>query len=120
MLRGGPGTPVIVCNGFLSENGRGWAEWKSLIDKRDRDSPVYRIHWGAKELKDLGILGQGALKFASSEAIKQAEQAATKAGAKKLAPLGPILRGTDFAKNPWHVARTRADKTGAIVADVLA
>lgn len=120
MLRGGPGTPVIVCNGFLSENRRGWAEWKSLIDKRDRDSPVYRIHWGAKELKDLGILGQGALKFASSEAIKQAEQAATKAGAKKLAPLGPILRGTDFVKNPWHVARTRADKTGAIVADVLA
>lgn len=121
MLRGGQGVPVIVCNGLLSEKGRGWAEWKSLIDKRYRDSPVYRIHWGAKELKDLGILAQlGALKLAGAEAIKMAARTATKAGAKKLGPLGPILFGADLAKNPWHVARARADKTGAIVADVLA
>lgn len=121
MLKGGQGVPVIVCNGFLSEKGQGWAEWKDQITRKYPDSPVYRIQWGAKELKDLGILATfGALKVAGPAAIKQAAMAATKAGAKKLGPLAPILLAADLAKNPWHVARTRADKTGAIMADVLA
>jgi pimeloyl-ACP methyl ester carboxylesterase len=121
MLKGGPGVPVVVCNGFLSDKGKGWAEWKSLVTKRYPDSPVYRIHWGAKELKDLGILASmGGLKVAGPAAIKQAALAATKKGASKLGPLGPFLLGAELAKNPWHVARSRADKTGAIIADVLA
>lgn len=121
MLKGGPGVPVVVCNGFLSEAGRGWAEWKSLVTTRYPDSPVYRIHWGAKELKDLGLLASmGALKVAAPAAIKEAARIATKKGAGRLGPLGPALLAADLAKNPWHVARSRADKTGAIVADVLA
>lgn len=121
MLQGGSGVPVVVCNGFLSERGHGWGEWKKLVTSRYPDSPVYRVHWGAKELKDLGILASsGALRTASSAAIKQAAMSATKAGAKKLGPLGPILLAADLAKNPWHVARNRADKTGVILADLLA
>ena len=54
MLQGGQGVPVIVCNGFLSESGKGWGEWKKMVSGRYPDSPVYRVHWGAKELKDLG------------------------------------------------------------------
>jgi pimeloyl-ACP methyl ester carboxylesterase len=38
----------------------------------------------------------------------------------KLGPLAPVLVAAGFAKNPWHVARNRADKTGIIVADLLA
>ena len=65
MLQGGPGVPVVVCNGFLSENGKGWGEWQDIITTRYPDSPVYRVHWGAKELKDLGVLGGGgAARFA--------------------------------------------------------
>lgn len=121
MLKGGAGVAVAVCNGFLSQGDSGWGEWKRLITNRYPDCPVYRIHWGAKELKDLGILGSfGAVKVASSAALKRAAMAATKQGARRLGPLGPILFGADLAKNPWHVARTRADKTGAIVADLLA
>lgn len=121
MLQGGNGVPVLVCNGFLSERGHGWGEWKSLVTARYPDSPVYRVHWGAKELKDLGILASSAaLRTASSAAIKQAAMSATKVGAKKLGPLGPYLLAADLAKNPWHVARSRADKTGVIVADLLA
>lgn len=121
MLKGGNDVPVVVCNGFLSERGHGWGEWKNLITSRYPDSPVYRVHWGAKELRDLGLLASSAaLRTASSAAIKQAAASATKTAAKKLGPLGPILLAADFAKNPWHVARRRADKTGVILADLLA
>jgi hypothetical protein len=34
MLQGGQGVPVVVCNGFLSESGRGWGEWKDIVTKR--------------------------------------------------------------------------------------
>ena len=79
------------------------------------------MHWGAKELKDLGILASfGAVKVAGPAALKQAALAATKAGAKKLGPLAPILVAAELAKNPWHVAKNRADKTGVVLADLLA
>src|SRR5699024_1183686 len=45
---------------------------------------------------------------------------ASKAAAGKLSPLMPVLVATDLAKNPWHVARVRADKTGVILGDILA
>lgn len=45
---------------------------------------------------------------------------ASKAAAKKLGPLVPVLLAADLAKNPWHVARIRADKTGVVLADILA
>jgi pimeloyl-ACP methyl ester carboxylesterase len=121
MLQGGPGVPVVVCNGFLSESGRGWGEWKEIVTTRYPDSPVYRVHWGAKELKHLGILaGYGSVKVAGPAAIKKAAAAATKEGARLLGPLSPVLLAAGFAKNPWHVAKNRADKTGVIVADLLA
>lgn len=77
--------------------------------------------WGAKELKDLGILaGFGALRIAGPGALKKAALAATKEGAANLGPLGPVLIAHGLAKNPWHVAKNRADKTGVVVADLLA
>ena len=79
------------------------------------------MHWGAKELKDLRALaGGGAVKVAGSAKLKRAALAATRLGAKKLGPLAPALVAADLAKNPWHVARRRADKTGVLVADLLA
>ncbi|MGD9795498.1 MAG: DUF726 domain-containing protein, partial [Acidimicrobiia bacterium] len=121
LLQGGRGVPVVVCNGFLSESDRGWGEWRNLVTTRYPDSPVYRVHWGAKELKDLGILASfGPAKLAGAAAIKEAALSATKVGAKKLGPLGPVLFAAQLAKNPWHVAKVRANKTGAVVADLLA
>ena len=101
MLRDGDGVPVVVCNGFLSETGRGWGSWEDIVTKRYPESPVYRVHWGAKELKNLGILAsRGAAKGVSSAALKQAAATATKSGAQKLGPLGPVLVGAELAKNP--------------------
>ena len=121
LLQEGQGVPVVLCNGFLSEGATGWGEWPTIITRRFPDSPVYRVHWGAKELRDLGILaGFGAVKIAGPAALKQAALAATKAGAKELGPLAPALVAASLAKNPWHVAKDRADKTGIVVADLLA
>jgi hypothetical protein len=120
-LQEGSGVPVIVCNGFLSEAGEGWGRWKNLVAKRYPDSPVYRVRWGAKELKDLGIFaGYGTTSLAASASIKAAAEAATRVGARSLGPIGPVLFATGLAKNPWHVAKSRADKTGVVIADLMA
>ena len=120
-IRDGKGAPVLLCNGFLSEGVEGWGEWKPMVNERYPDAPVYRIQWGAKELKDLGILASGsAIKAASAMTIKAAASSATKAGARLIGPLSPILVGAGLAKNPWHVAKNRADKTGVVLADLLA
>jgi pimeloyl-ACP methyl ester carboxylesterase len=58
--------------------------------------------------------------MAAPAALKNAALSATKAGGKKLGPLGPALLAADLAKNPWHVAKNRADKTGVVLADLLA
>ena len=121
MLQGGDGPTVIVCNGFLTENSAGWGDWKTLVTARYPDSPVYRVHWGAKELKDLGALaGFGSAGVAGTAKLKDAAVAASKASTAKLAPLTPVLASASLAKNPWHVAKNRAEKTGVIVADLLA
>lgn len=121
MLQGGTGTPVIVCNGFLSETARGWGEWKSIVTARYPDSPVYRVHWGARELKHLGLMsGTGAAKVIGGAALQQAAAKAARAAATKIGPLGPLLAVADIVKNPWHVAKNRADKTGVVLADLLA
>lgn len=121
MLQGGTGIPVVVCNGFLSETGRGWGEWREIVTERYPDSPIYRVHWGAKELKHLGLLGgNAAINIFGVAVLKEAALKAAKQAAKKLSPLTPAILAADLAKNPWHVAKNRAEKTGAVLADLLA
>ena len=124
LLRPGQGgVPVIVANGFLTEgDGERWGGWRAIVDSGYPDSPVYRVRWGAKELKDFGVLGGGLLAKASgAAATKGAAALATKAGAKFLGrTVSPALVAGDLAKNPWHVAKNRADKTGVILGDLIA
>ncbi|MDE0547441.1 DUF726 domain-containing protein [Microbacterium sp. C7(2022)] len=124
LLRPGKGgTPVVVANGFLTDGaGEKWGGWRQIVDRRYPDSPVYRVRWGSKELRDFGMLGGGLAAKAGGVAVaKGAAALGTKAGAKFLGNvIGPAMIATDVAKNPWHVAKTRADKTGVIVGDLLA
>ncbi|MFW0770034.1 DUF726 domain-containing protein [Arthrobacter koreensis] len=121
MLQDGSGVPVIVCNGFLSETKTGWGEWRTIVTDRYPDSPVYRVHWGARELKHLTMFaGANIGKVAAGAALKGAAAKAAKVAAKRLAPVAPALIAADLAKNPWHLAKSRAEKTGVIVADLLA
>ncbi|ARU51098.1 hypothetical protein CBR64_05925 [Cellulosimicrobium cellulans] len=124
LLRPGKGgVPVVVANGFLTEGDQEkWGGWRTIVDARYPDSPVYRVRWGAKELKDFGVMGAAlAARTSASAAVKGAATVANKAGAKLLgSTFAPAFIASDLAKNPWHVAKSRADKTGVIVADLLA
>src|SRR5690606_23816990 len=111
LLRPGKGgVPVLVANGFLTE-GRveKWGGWKLIVNERYPDSPVYRVWWGAKELRDFGVLGAGAIgKAGGIAAAKVAAAAGTRAGARFLGNIvGPALIASDLAKSPWHVAKSR-------------
>jgi pimeloyl-ACP methyl ester carboxylesterase len=118
VVAGGP-TTVIFANGFLSEGQVGWGDWMRLILERYPDATVYRLKWGAKELKSLaGLMPAGAARPSAKMAAMIAAKA-TKNGAKALGPLGTVLSVAGLARNPWHVARTRASMTGAVLADAI-
>lgn len=120
-LKDGGGTPVLVCSGFLTEGKDGWGDWERIVTERYPESPVYRIHWGAEELKDLAsVIGGNSGKAAATLALKQAARRASKEVAKKASPIGGALIAVDLVKNPWWKARQRANKTGAIVSDLIA
>ena len=120
-LADGTATPVIVASGFLTEGGDSWGPWQQIIQRRYPDSPVYRVHWGAKELAALGVLvGGGVGKVGMGFAVKTAAAKASRAAAKKLGPIGPMLVATDLLKNAWHTAKVRADRTGVALAGLMA
>lgn len=120
-LRDGAGTPVLVASGFLSEGESGWGGWKQVITKRYPQAPVYRVHWGAKELRDLGILGaSGSAKVAATTALKNLAGLGGKKAAGNIPYLGAIFIAPSALANPWSVAKSRAEKTAGILADLLA
>lgn len=115
----GRATTVIFANGFLSEGTTGWGEWERIIGERYPDATVYRLTWGAKELKSLtSLIGPGAGQLPAKVIAVLAARAA-KNPSKLLGPLGAVFTGASLAKNPWHVARTRASMTGAVLADAI-
>lgn len=120
-LRDGQGPTVVFATGFLSEGSSGWGTWQRLIDTRYPENPVFRVHWGAKELGALALFaGEAAGWQAVKVALRRMSVSASKKAAVKLGPLGPVLSAGELARNPWTVARTRAEMTGAALADILA
>ena len=120
-LKDGSDVPVVVCSGFLTEGKKGWGDWERIITERYPDSPVYRVHWGAEELKDLTLVVGGNLgKAGAAQVVKMVALKASKQAAKKAGPIGGALIFVDLVKNPWWRARQRANKTGAIVSDLIA
>lgn len=120
-LADGTATPVIVSSGFLTQGGTSWGDWEPIIRRRYPDSPVYRVHWGSKELAALArLVGGGVGKAGMSVAVKTAAARAGRTAAKKLGPLGPMLVATDLLKNAWHTAKVRADRTGVALAGLMA
>lgn len=120
-LAEGTATPVIVSSGFLTEGGNSWGNWEPIIRRRYPESPVYRVHWGSKELAALArLVGGGVGKAGMGFAVKAAAARAGRTAAKKLGPLGPMLVATDLLKNAWHTAKVRADRTGVALAGLMA
>lgn len=116
-LRDGSGSPVLLASGFLTENDDGWGKWRKIIDERYPDAPVYRVHWGAKDLATLALF---VASTGSKFVFKQAALTVAKKAAGPLGVLNLPLIAAELLANPWHVARARADMTGAILADLIA
>lgn len=120
-LKDGRDVAVIVCSGFLTEGKQGWGDWERIVTERYPDSPVYRVHWGSRELNDLAfVLGANTGKFVTSSLIKKAAAMASRSAAKVASPISSALIIVDLVKNPWWRARERANKTGVVVADLIA
>ena len=120
-LRDGTGPPVLLASGFLTQKDDGWGTWRRMVDQRYPHSPVYRVHWGAKDLKTLSVFlaGSGG-KWALKTATVKLGQHASKKAAAPLGLLSVPFMAADLLKNPWHVARARADMTGVVLADLIA
>lgn len=120
-VQDGEGPAVLVANGFLTTGKDTWERWRHLLEAQYSSSPVYRVHWGAKELKNFGSMigGQGGAR-AAMHAVGNAAKGASRAAAKKLGPLGAPLAAHSVATNPWTTARNRADRTGVALATILA
>ncbi|WP_164700292.1 DUF726 domain-containing protein [Modestobacter sp. KNN46-3] len=119
LVRPGSGTPVVFATGFLTEGQSAWSMWQRLIDTRYPDAPVYQVHWGAKELKDLTALlavagGKAAVRAILLQGARRGSKAAGIPG------LGWVMGAHGIATNPWTVAKTRAGMTGATLAELIA
>lgn len=115
----GGDTTVIFANGFLSEGKTRWGQWRRIITERYPDATVYRLTWGAKELKSLAALATSAAAPMTAKRAAAIAALATKSASSMLGPVGVAFGGASLAKNPWHVARTRASMTGAVLADAI-
>lgn len=117
-LRDGEGPIVILASGFMTEGSDHWGTWRTLMDDRFPSSPVYRVFWGSKELSTLaGVLGAGGVKVAGAHGANLFARKALKKAA--LGPLAGALSVPGMLANPWSVAKSRSEKTGVIVADLI-
>ncbi|SDH44218.1 DUF726 domain-containing protein [Agrococcus jejuensis] len=120
-LKDGVGSPVLVASGFMTEKQGEWHDWQRIVLQRYPENPVYRVHWGAKELAAFGLMaGVAGAKAAAGGVVRAFAMQAWKKGANIIPPLGAALIAADVAKNPWTVAKNRAAQTAAVLADLLA
>lgn len=119
LARPGVGPPIVFATGFLTEGRSAWAEWQRLIDTRYPKAPVYQVHWGAKELKDLTALlasngGKAAVRAVLLQGARRGKKSISLPG------LGWAMGAHGAATNPWTVAKARAGMTGAALAGLIA
>ncbi|MCF8604006.1 TMCO4 family protein [Gordonia sp. HY442] len=120
-FRDGTGTPVLVARGFLTESDKEWSDAMQLVEARYPGSPIYRVHWGSKELKALASMffrnagGHQTVGAAANLAAR-----ASKAAVKPFGLVGGALYVSEAARNPWHTALVRADRTGVALAGIIA
>ena len=93
LLRDGVGAPVLLASGFLTAKDNGWGPWQPMIDARFPDAPVYRVHWGAKELKDIAaLLAASSAKAAVRIVLTQLAEARQQGPGSSSGPRSGVLR----------------------------
>jgi hypothetical protein len=119
-VRDGRKPAIITVNGFLTQRGEAHKAWTAGIDKNYPDHEWYHIEWEAKNLANLGALvGVGVGTEALKQGLIKAAKVATKVAGKVLGAPATIAQLVSLSTNPWHVAMTKAEKTGVLLADIL-
>ena len=119
-LRDGKGPSVIITRGFTTEKNSNWRDEVRFAELVHDDPTIYQLTWGAKEIKDLAaVAGLGAAGGLGGVSFQSVAAMAGRAAAKKLGPIGMAVGALDLAKNPWHVAVSRAQQAGRALAEIL-
>ncbi|WP_257182697.1 TMCO4 family protein [Corynebacterium cystitidis] len=120
-IRGGSGPTVVYASGWLTEKTEETDDWVALIDTAYPDSPIYRVTWGAKELRALTAFGLSNLATAQGKrlVVTVAKQA-TKLAAKRLNPVAGIHFAASILTNPWTTAINRSEQAGKTIAALIA
>ncbi|MEZ9885049.1 DUF726 domain-containing protein [Vibrio splendidus] len=121
-IKPGSGTPILCIDGFLNEkSAKSPDSWLQPITQIYPENPIYYIKWESKRLRDLATSFSGVGgKEAGKNAILKASMSASKAAAKKLAPVGLAIQALGLVSNPWSIASIKAYQTGALLADIIA
>ncbi|MFC1849873.1 DUF726 domain-containing protein, partial [candidate division CSSED10-310 bacterium] len=123
-IKSGTQPALVTINGFLSEpdkrNEKGYQDWQNLVAAKYAQNEWYHVYWESKSLWDIGSLiakeGGGA---GIGAALGAAAKHASKQAMKKVGPAATVVMLIQLSNNPWHIAMVKAEKTGALLADIL-
>ncbi|KAK1754307.1 DUF726-domain-containing protein [Echria macrotheca] len=107
---------VLTLSGWLTNEGDVHAPWRVL----GQQSEVYAVRWELEPLMKMGnaletVIKSAAWSMAKKEIIARTIFASL---SQALWPVG-LLKISKIIDNPWNVAMVRADKTGAVLADII-
>lgn len=92
---------MIFADGFLSEGATGWGAWERLLGEKYPEATVYRLTWGAKELKSLNaFLTPAVARLPVAQAATTLAAQAAKTASKRLGPLSAVFNGASLAREP--------------------
>lgn len=119
-VRAGKKPAIITVNGFLTQRGEAHQAWTAGVDKNYSGHEWYHVEWEAKNLATLGALvAAGVGTETVKQALQKAAAMASKVAAKTIGAPATIAQLVALSTNPWHVAMTKAEKTGVLLADIL-
>lgn len=121
-VKPGTGPKILFVDGFLTQGTEKPTDWETQLRKIYPDNPWYYVRWESKRLRDIAktlSLGEGG-RAAVELGIRELAKRASKKAAAALGPLGAALATAGLLVNPWHVAMVKAEKTGILLADIIA
>ncbi len=99
-VREGRGTPILVVDGFLTQE-TSMDAWFEGLEPAFASHPWYRVTWESQNLRALG------------SALAEA------AGALRLPARRSMFLLLDVVRNPWHLALWKAERTGRLLGFLL-
>lgn len=113
---------IIFIDGFLTEDeSLPFNDWTEGLSINKANSSYYYVSWESKTLKKIGVMVLSNLsKMALKQLIYSSAKKASKLIDKRLGPLNYIMLAYIFVNNPWYKAMVISQKTGALLADLIA